>query len=63
MMEEFTILEIPYSSGRIRGIIEIRDNTNGNTRHKEWKMWDDGFSDKEDVIDMLKRTLIEGRKI
>lgn len=62
-MEEFTILEIPYSSGRVRGVIEIRDNTNGNTRHKEFKVWEDGYSDKEEVIEMLKRTLIERRVI
>lgn len=52
-MDEFTIVDIPYESGRVRGIIEITDNTNGNTRHKIWHMWDDGFSDREDSIDTL----------
>lgn len=56
----FVIEDKPYhnNSDRIRGIITVSDRNTGKSKHKEWKTYEDGFNDREYVIEMLKRSLV-----
>ena len=56
----FIVEDKPYhvNSDRIRGIITVTDRITGKSKHKEWKTYDDGFNDRENVIGMLKDILL-----
>ncbi len=58
----FIVEDKPYhlNSDRIRGIITITDRSTGKSKHKEWRTYDDGFNDREYVIEMLKDVLLKG---
>jgi len=43
----------------IRGIITVIDKKTGRSKHKEWKTYEDGFNDREYIIEMLKDMLLK----
>lgn len=53
--------ETPYTgySGRIKGKITVTNTDTGTSRWKEYKVFDDGSSDRKYVIDMLTRYVKE----
>jgi len=57
----FIIEDKPYhlNLDRIRGIITVTDRITGNYKNKEWKTYDDGFNDREYVIEILKDVLLK----
>jgi len=61
-LDEFEIVDKPYSQGRIRGTLEITDKTNGNWSWYEWKVFEDGYSDRDFVIEMVLSYLMDKRK-
>lgn len=50
------------NSDRIRGVITVTDCNTGNQIHKEWKTYEDGYTDREYVIEMLKDVLLKEEK-
>lgn len=57
----FIVEDKPHqlNSDIIGGIITVTDRITGHYKNKEWKTYEDGFTDREYVIEMLKSALLK----